>query len=542
MFNDYSFGENTQINIGMFLLSQTGTYQEQKVRPFNVVVNDNTISRLEIETHGGKHLGIAAMQNIATDIIRPAAMAEGDINIAQGWRSRRFRFLMRVHERHTLGIGTESVRVLFGYTDHCDASINHLDPNMRIYFNSETVLAETIRSTAQGPVRVMQVVSANQIISPVDYQANQNGFHNRPTSHLIRPEDVFQMGQALNTVEMLKHTRQIANEHHQVFVSPSMVGQGGEYRYSKRRDTSPTRYMADVLGAWQHSIKEAEVNSYEARANPDLLMGEASRITANHDLRSNTFIQRLRERAGYMERGYVTYGDLCRLFPEAAQCGPGKTTMFSMDNGQSIRKVNFAEQSNHWQGADHETIAATLLSQVIPAIMMDNFFRNITFTVVPGAIPGTFGIDFMHDQCAMVVDNLVAKQYFDEFQRRLVVDVLNSITRNGQLPLYMSMTSDLAGESVIDISLNGNPRSLTRYVAPTFTDSLFSPVITRTAELPQQVSADLIHLVSEILPPGNNQQAAAAPSYMPTNPYGQVSDTPQFKGGVQADIETFGLL
>lgn len=545
MFDNYTFGENTEIRVGLFLLQQTGTYQEQEIRPFNVIVNDNTLSRLDNETRGGRNLGVAAMQNIAADIIRPAAMSEGVINITQGWRSRRFRFLMRVHERHALGIGSETVRVFFGYTDQCDASFTNLDPNMRIYFNSETVITECIKQGPMGPVKSAIVASANQIISPVDYQSGQNGFFNRPTSHLVRPEDVFNMGQAQHVVGMLQHSHQLGGNQHQVFVSSGMVGQGGEYKYSKRRDTSPTRYMADTLGAWQHAVKEGQMGTFDdVRPNPDILMGEAARLTANHDMRSNTFLARLRDHAGYMEQGYVTYKDLCRLFPEAARIGPHEVTNYSMDNGQGIRKCSFAEQSNHWGGADPTTIAASLLAQVVPAIMMDNFFRNMTFAATNGNVPGTYNISFNQPMCRMVVDNLVTQQYFEEFQRRVVVDVLNSITYNNQIPFQISMSSDLAGESIIDISLNGEQS--VRYVAPTFTDSLYSPVITRSAELPQQISADLMHLVSQIVPigTGTSNLGQQQPIYMPQPGAPAMIDPSNstVNGGVRAEIEDFGLL
>jgi hypothetical protein len=60
------------------------------------------------------------------------------------------------------------------------------------------------------------------------------------------------------------------------------------------------------------------------------------------------------------------------------------------------------------------------------------------------------------------------------------------------------MSSDLAGDSVIDISLNGE--SVVRFVAPTFTDGLFAPVITRDAAKANKIANDMLYLVSEVVP------------------------------------------
>ena len=72
------------------------------------------------------------------------------------------------------------------------------------------------------------------------------------------------------------------------------------------------------------------------------------------------------------------------------------------------------------------------------------------------------------------------------------------------MPFQISMSCDLAGDSVIDIQMAGD-NSPVRYVIPTFTDSLFSPVITRDQTLPQTISSDLLYLVGEVIPTNKQQ-------------------------------------
>jgi hypothetical protein len=58
--------------------------------------------------------------------------------------------------------------------------------------------------------------------------------------------------------------------------------------------------------------------------------------------------------------------------------------------------------------------------------------------------------------------------------------VLNSITFGNQDLLMLDLSVDVFGETYIGISLGGNPRM--DYVAPTFADSLYSPVVSNTLE------------------------------------------------------------
>jgi hypothetical protein len=504
------FGTNTEVGIRQFILVQTGTYQEQTLRPFETVITDNVIQRLESATHGGKNLGVAAIQGVAANVIRPQAQIEGNVNIANGWKSRRFRFLLKVLEKHPFMMGTTTQRIFSGYTDQCDASINHLDPEMRIYFNSETVVSEVVRDTPNGPVRHAVVTSANQIVAPVDYAMGANGMTNRPTSHLIRPEDIFSIGQSQQVVDNLNRTGVFKGNVSHVIDSRTMVGQGGEYKYSMRRDTSPTRYLSDTLGAFQHAVRESAMSLDSDSVstgglNLEGIYGEAQSYAANHDIQSNTFLAMLKDHAGYMEKGYITYRELCSLFPEAGRVG--EVTHFSMDNGRSIRQVNHADQSFHWGGADQISIAASLLAQVIPAVMMDNFIRNISFGVTNGMGPGNYLLEIHDHSTRSVIDGVHMLPYLMEFERRLITDVLNTISMNNQIPFQISMASDLMGDSVIDIQLGGE--SVRRYVAPTFSDSLFSPVITRRDDLPGLISHDMLYLVNSIVNTGSNNVSVA---------------------------------
>lgn len=499
----YGFN-NTTITVGDFILTQTGTYQEQSLRPFTTNIQADALQQLDRSTQHGQNLGVSAVEDVAGSVVRPSATPEGNVNIAHGWASRRFRFLMRVVEEHPFNAGQKVQRVLFGYTDHSDASINHLDPDMRIYFNSETVIADRVRNTPNGPVSEPMVLAANQIISPLDMfgpNAHFSAYHQSPSSYLIRPEDIFGMGQTRSVTDKLAESGMYGGGIDLVMDSRSTVGQGGAYKYSRRRDTSPSRYLSDTLTSYQHALKEAQMaDDGVVGTDQEVLYGEAQAHASNQDIHTNMFFSRLKDHAEFMERGYVTLRDLERLFPEVTH-----TTKYSLDDGRSIRRINQMQDSEHWNGSDNLTLAASTLAQVIPAIMMDNYIRTISFAATNGHGYSEYTIDFHEQGTTGVVAGLALIGPVQEFQRRLITDVLNTITMHNQIGFQISMSADLAGDSVIDIAMDGEP--VRRYVAPTFSDSLFTPMITHDRERPQQISQDLLYLVEQTIPSGRSNTA-----------------------------------
>lgn len=503
MFNPMAGMGNPSVRIGNLVLVQSGTYQEQHVRPFQMNVSTDVINQLHQVTRGGMNLGVSAVQDIAGSIVQPAAMTEGLVNICgDGWRSRRFRGFLRVHEQHPLIKDTSTQRIFFIYTDQCDVSYtDRLDPQMRVYFNSETVIAEQVKNTPMGLQKTAKVVSANQIVTPVDMMAGNNGLFSTAASHLIRPEDVFSIGHTQAIVQRLQDSGRFQGTINRMHDHRTMVGECGAYQYSHRQDTSPVRYVSNALGAFQHSVREADMlsddNFGNAAANSkEHLYGEAQSYAANQNIHSNSFLAILKERAGYMERGYVTWGELCGLFPELVQ--QHGCAQWAMDNGQSMRKVNFAESSMHFHGADMTSIAAATLAQTIPSLMMDTFLRHVSFAVTNGDMPGTYRFEFHGEGIKSIMEGVDMRGYLIEFERRLATDALNTISMNNQMSFQLSMSSDLAGDSVIDISLNGE--QVVRFVAPTFTDGLFTPVITRDAAKANKISNDMLYLVSEVVP------------------------------------------
>lgn len=537
--NPFNLATNQTLQVLQALFVQTGTYQEQNLRPFNLNASKPAADALRSATRNGLNLGVSAVQEIASGIIAPAACVEGSVGIAEGWNSRRFRMMLKVNEFHPYIQGTTTQRIFYGYSDQCDASMNHLDPNMRIYFNSETIVAESIEPTIHGPQRRVHIVGSNQIVSPVDVFKGANAMFAKPTSFLIRPEDMFSLSQTRHVTKRLQNTNRFDGQIDVSYDHRTMVGEGGAFKYSNRRDTSPTRYISSSLNAWQHSIKEAntaasdDMGEYPAA---ELMLGDAANACRSSEITTNSFLARLRDEAGYMERGYVLFKDLCRIFPEMTR---GDVTKWSMDNGQSIRKVSHAIDSQTWAGADNASIAASLLAQSIPSIMMDTFLRTCSFAVTNGTGHNNYRFEIHENNTKSIIDGIDMIPYILEFERRLGTDVLNYISQCNQIPFRISMASDLVGESIIDLAVGGGP--VERFIAPTFADSLFSPVITRDHMLADKLANDLTWLVNNVIPSRSPDQMQQQPMVGYVHPTAQPAQY-ELNKGVTQRVADLGLL
>lgn len=542
-----NLGNNSTMSVSMMVLAQTGTYQTQKVRPIDAKVTSGVIDQLKQVTHNGVNLGMGAMQQVASDIICPRAQVEGDVQVQNGWRERRFRGILKVLEKHPFQ-ATTTQRIFTIYTDHSDASVNYLDPQMRIYFNNETIVNERIEQTVNGPVKYAVISGSNQIIMPIDPSpAPQNLYTAATPLHLLRPEDVFHFGQTKQAIDNLTKAGQINGVNRQ-FNYNSLTGHGGSFKYSRRDDTAPTRYLHHQLKAYQEAVVESanEDSGYQHfgtddsvfgggfAASNEKVYGDAAALASNQLIEQNAFLARLREHCGLTQRGYVTYGDLCKLFPEVAP-GPHSVTKYSLDNGQSIRRVNMAEHSNHWNGADPTSVAAAMVAQVVPALLMDNFWRSFSFAVTNGKGYQQYSIDFHEQHCKSIIDGVSMIPYFREVERRLVLDLLNSITRGNQIMFTLSVNCDIVGDTIIDISLYGEPP--TRFIAPTFADSLYSPLITRDQNNQTNICNSLLYLVNEVIDTSSltNNIAAVNPG---TIQYTQS----QIQPGVNIHANSFGAL
>jgi hypothetical protein len=148
--------------------------------------------------------------------------------------------------------------------------------------------------------------------------------------------------------------------------------------------------------------------------------------------------------------------------------------------------------AQHWIGSDMETIASTILTQAVPAIMLELMLTKVSFAATNETLNGQFVVE-MRD-AASFSKNIDMSPYLQRFIDRLHTEVLSDISRNNQISFRLQMLSDILGDTYVTISIGGGPD--TDFVLPSFCDALMSPVIGGSNKDLSMVAMDLEQIYS----------------------------------------------
>jgi hypothetical protein len=440
------------------------------------------------------------VSEVAGRILRPISKVnkEAPVNISGGWRNQRMRFILRVVEQNQFNPHEETSRIFYGYSDRVDVSYGgHPAPDTRLYFNSEMTIRRTYEPTPRGSRWFAKPIGSNQIITPQDMglAPGANTLGKRNINYLIRPEDVYYYGQS-NAVNA--QLERMGN-----FSSADIIGRydtramSGTYRYSRRQDTSPSRYVHRVMEGMRHSLREKEM---DGDIEDDELYYEAADRVRNATIQDTTFFKLLRTETGYMESGYVTVDELQDIFPEIGD--RDVTIVGNPRSDAGVRRLYNAYDTNEWTGHDNVDVAASVVAQTFPAIMMDNLIRSVHVVVTNGRHGEPYAMYIPEDdngdpQILFIEDGLDQRDLVDELFRRLEIDILNTITYNGTESFDLAVYADLAGDCSIQIRV-GESKEL-HFVSPAFSDSLFSPVITSDQQHARNMASDFVFLLDQVM-------------------------------------------
>lgn len=477
---------------------ETGTYNDMYRRPYQTNVNMNTLAAFQEATRGGVNVGVNDVSSVAGELIHPAANvgSQDRIDMPNGWGEKRFLFMMEViyptHNSFDNGMGIR--QLVSGYTDQPGVSNItgfkvRLDPQMRLFINSIVTLRRTMMMTPHGEQIMENVVDASQILSELHPPTIQGGYGVDPTmrgftpdpngwsqSHVnapvtMRPEDVFHV----NEVEMMPDHFGIVDTRHD-------FRQG--VRKTHRQNNMAAEYVSKVAQAFQTSSTQnfEEGNRHE-------VMTHAAGLVKEPMIIRDKFLSLLTDRSAFGETGFVTYGELCRLQPDL----DGITDVRYQDKRALIQSYS-SNDSEGWAGAGMETVIATTLFQAVPAIMTSMMLARMTIVVTNRTLNGDF--DIRPTEILGFKSMPIDEHIFNIFAMRLRTQVLANITQGNQIDIAFTLTIDVAGDSRLEISLNGQP--FIPYVVPSFADARFTPVVANGYQALHHVAHDMSQLCDNL--------------------------------------------
>lgn len=460
------------------VMCRTAQYHAQYKRPLNANFGQNVSTLAEITA--GLDFSKERLAPVAATSLTMATQTEGEAQIIGGWNQERCLFALKiVHQSNEAGT-MRTVQYLMGYTDFMgiahgqygivQGGILPIDPNMRLFFNSSVMYQESRHMNGYG---VMETV-----ITPLEVAqllTGQQGSMYGTSTYTMRPEDVYSMihsQELVGSVNRYSQNNGQPGQQANIQDGRVMFQAGQPIKKSSRSNLIPSNYLSKILTN-SSNIAQTYLGEY---APPQ---DTANRISSSlHEgyLGNDQTLSLFLAQTGLAENRSITYGELCRLFPNADSV-IGRA-------GVESQKVQGAQgmQSEYMHGADWSLIIAQMLQNVVTALMMECSLNRIVIAgdnytrtdVSQGIMGGTFILNAPWG--GSFIDGKPTELACEQVKHRLISEFLSGFSGHNYVPIGFSIQVNLYGECVVDISYNHQPT--TRYVTPMFGDSLFSPVLT----------------------------------------------------------------
>lgn len=466
------------IKIARLAMIETGTYNQPYARPYQTYVDNHTLDNIikRVEEQPNKPITGALLAGVASNILSPSPTPQGEIGIINGWNEPRIRFYMEVHvEPNT---GGSFIYFIQGYTSHLGvASTGDIDPRMEFYINSY-IRVNRATQWHNGIPFVKDVIteSAHIIDGQLHYQ--QVPQHNE--IYMMRPQDIFGGIQSNYIENAYQYSQSNAG------VIDTRVQLNGESVRSNRRNNLPAGYLAAVVDTYQNGIKLAEWGQ-----GPQDIIAHSRDISLEPAVNENLFIRALCNVKGlsYNVTSF-TKRDL-----EAIDPNVGHVTQYTqLTPAARANELHHSGQTSYWNGTDRATVAANILCNAIPALMMATFLMKIRFTSTNHDISGNMYTEILEVHS---VTNADLRQNYDMFIQRFENEVMRDLTYGNQDLYSLQVVADVFGETYVTLSI-GSETAMISYASPSFCDSKLTPILTNSKDNFHTVTHDLETLMTNI--------------------------------------------
>jgi hypothetical protein len=482
------------IEIISMIVTPAGTYQDQVRRPYNTRADGEIIRTIQerFDQSGGRTQAISSglFDGVASNFVAPQIAPEGPpIAIAGGWRAERFNFIMKVKIFNR--IGGFSIDVINGHSDYMDASYSGaLDPRIRFFINGIVRVVSQKQHTEHGIQMTGKVVDSYQVLANHQYNGPQDFYLNQNDPNMtMRPDDVFSALQAqeYSTNSDLLDMRSVAT---------------GQAKTSSRNNTLSSSYAGSVVRGYVDAVTK----SMFAEDNRQVY-ADAIGATAQKPLSRDEFIRAIGNLTGSPMADSFQLMDLYRLDPQLQSPQDDRIRIVRPQpvvrmgnwagNGPSVEETPMAGNSNHWMGQNHETLAATILSNGLPALLLEYGIVELVFQATNHSRVPVIETIFARG----LADNYDCRPSVPALENRIQRELIDQISFNNDLPYNLRVHCDVAWSTKITIQFTNE---VMEFVSPTFADSLLTPIITSDRERLSDVAhsfGSLVHSLVQVKGP-----------------------------------------
>lgn len=512
--------------IRKFFLTESGTYNDQFYRPYQPVVDQQlaSVTNALEEAIGNKpQITGAGLAGLAGQIMMPSAVAQGNVNIANGWDTRRFYFMLEVD--FPSNFGSPLKQVITGYTNHVGASLQSrfLDPNMEFHVNGVTTMRLSVEDRGYGPQEFWIPQDNSQILYN-DYSPSLTTVGYQPSS--IRPMDVF------DTVGLSTLPTDGYRLDQRTCFSDGP-------RKSRRSNNSMPDYLARVLNAASQAFGGAlDYNDQETA------LATASDTVQEGLISSDNFMSWLRNRGAMTPTGGFLLQSLLNHDPGLSSEIDNRMNVFFRGAAGIGSTAHERGMTESWGGALLETQFANILAQAIPALMSDCLLTKANIVMGNRNIGGQMEVSAEYDPSRLPgpaqkedqwpINGFVAGMdtvpYVNRFFNELKFKVLNDLSQHGKIDFMATVRCEITRDTWITIQIGTNPPVTLNY--PTFADSMLAPTMSPNQQFLGDFAKTMGVVINSInTNPGHKLSQQAMSSMMMGTPHGSFAQPTAPMGG-----------
>jgi hypothetical protein len=480
---DYGRANSTPFEIEEFKLVETGTFNDQYIRPYRSHLSEQVKDEFIEATRDESRLDNKTLAGIASRIISPTTEAGPRVDIRHGWGERRFMFHLRIRLGQHLAGGV--FQYITGYTDHADTSFSgEIDPDMRLYFNNSVMVDVRERAGGRGGSRTVgRVKDASHIIVPVSTIGEDRHDRRYDSTELMAPKHV--MG-ALMTDSADLPTRDMR---------VGLSAYNTVEKISRSRGVA-TAYLADAInGINKARLKLDAEEHFDSEfsgvvTDQQRLYSEASAQLREPGISNDPFMYWLEEKTNFINDRFITYGELCRKLEYLdALC-----RVWNIGGVHQESRVSERGESENWNTSNMETVVATAFCYSVPAMMMELMLTRAVIVATNENVDSRITVDVKNVHS--FADGLDLSPYIERLTDRIVDELFVDLSHNGDVSLWVEMDIDVEYGTFITVHYDGGPGI--EYTLPTFADALYSPIVTHRRQNLNEIASHVSFMADHI--------------------------------------------
>jgi hypothetical protein len=482
------------VKIVRVLFTPTGSHNPQFQRPYHLTnnVDNNMVDTLRQVTQEGQHITPGALAPYAGSILRPSADVYWDSNIISGWDTPRLRFMMEVEIQNQTGLVKQ---YMSGYTNyqgyHRNLSQVTFDPDMQLVVNR--VLSLNLGT--QGGIRL---AGSDRVLSG-EYNPTFGMGGGETVTLGLRPEDVFSIMQIAGP-----------GNYSEPVIDGRTAFAGNTPKFSTIANDLPNQYLSRVL---KGSLPIHNISASDSMATPygdtlDRAIGHYAEMSINQ----NRILHQIIQNGGFQEGCSFTYKCLMEIGSNHGNLDDRVSLIEPSTNENFQMPLHQAGASANWNASNTEGIIAQVISSQVPALMSDHFLTKVAFSATNRTVTREFLVDLQGAPSSWLPTPDMIKFATNSFINRLIHEILTGLSINNAVDFNIRVMIDMYGETHIFASVMGGPEQY--FCAPSFADSLTTPLLSQNVNYAMQYVSDIESLANKtVTQVANNQNPLGGMNY-----------------------------